>query len=68
LSILGGEVQSLDEARVTAERWHGFCCAASIVANPEGWFCQVEEDLDGGAVKFEEGAVIGNLAFEELRR
>src|SRR5260370_8495065 len=45
LQTLGVELQSLEEARVTMDIRHDFCPAASIVANPEGWFCQVREDL-----------------------
>jgi hypothetical protein len=45
-----------------------FWLALSIVANPEGWFCQVRKIWVVAQLKFEESAVIGNLALEELRR
>jgi len=48
LVTLGAELQSLEEARVTMAHWHDFCPAISIVANPEGWFCQVRERFAAG--------------------
>jgi len=37
---VSGEVQSIDEAWVTTDNRQGFLFRTSIVANPEGWFCQ----------------------------
>ena len=44
-------MQSPDEAWVTAGSQNDFWFAPFIVANPEGWFCQVREDLSGEPVE-----------------
>jgi hypothetical protein len=43
---LGVELQSIEDIGLLRMAGTIFCRAASIVANLEGWFCQVREVLE----------------------
>jgi hypothetical protein len=43
---LGVELQSIEDIGLLRMAGTIFCCAASIVANLAGWFCQVREVLE----------------------